>query len=68
LAQIVAAEIRDKARILSDHPMIGRPTQGRPEYRELVLKVLKARYVFRYLYDGERLVVLRVFHSRERRE
>ena len=67
LARIVAAEIRDKARILSEHPMIGRAIQGRPEYRELVLEVLKARYVFRYRYDSERLVVLRVFHGRERR-
>jgi len=25
-------------------------------------------YVFRYGYDGERLVMLRVFHGRERRE
>ena len=68
LAKIVAAEIRDKARILSEHPLIGRPIRGRPEFRELVLDVLNARYVFRYGYDGERLVMLRIFHSREFRE
>ena len=48
--------------------MIGRPTEGRREYRELALEVLNAVYVFRYRYDGERLVMLRVFHGRERRE
>jgi plasmid stabilization system protein ParE len=55
LAQIVAAEIRAKAAILSEHPLIGRPIAGRPQFRELVLEVLNARYVFQYGYDGERL-------------
>lgn len=67
LAKIVATEIREKARVLSEHPLIGRPMKGRPEFRELVLDVLNARYVFRYATDGARLVMLRVFHSREAR-
>ena len=68
LARIVAGEIRNKAVILCDHPLIGRPIADRPEFRELVLDVLNARYVFRYATDGARLVMLRVFHSRELRE
>lgn len=68
LAKIVASEIQHKTRILTEHPSIGRSIQGRPEYRELVLEVLNATYVFRYVFDGERLVMLRVFHGRERRE
>ncbi|MGA2930356.1 MAG: type II toxin-antitoxin system RelE/ParE family toxin [Solirubrobacteraceae bacterium] len=68
LAKIISAEIKLKARILSEHPLIGRAIEGRPEYRELVLEVLNARYVFRYVYDGERLVMLRVSHCREARE
>jgi plasmid stabilization system protein ParE len=67
LARIVAAEIRDKARVLSEHPLIGRPIEGRSEFRELILDVLNARYVFRYATDSRRLVMLRVFHSRESR-
>jgi plasmid stabilization system protein ParE len=67
LAKIVAVEIRDRARVLAEHPLIGRPIEGRPEFRELVLDVLNARYVFRYATDGVRLVMLRVFHSRELR-
>lgn len=59
---------KHKARLLSEHPQIGRSIEGRPEYRELVLEVLNAQYVFRYVFDGERLVMLRVFHSREARE
>jgi toxin ParE1/3/4 len=68
LARIVAAEIKAKAQILSDHPLIGRPIEGRPEFRQLVLEVLNTRYVFWYAIDGERIVMLRVFHGRERRE
>lgn len=68
LAAIVAAEIRDKARVLSEHPLIGRPIEGRPEFRELILDVLNARYIFRYGTDGNRLVMLRVFHGGERRD
>jgi toxin ParE1/3/4 len=67
-ARFVAAEIQAKTRILEEHPLIGRPIKGRPEFRELVLEVLNARYVFRYGYDGERLVMLRVFHGREQRD
>jgi plasmid stabilization system protein ParE len=67
LAQIIAAEIKDKARLLEDHPLLGRAIEGRPQYRELVLEVANATYVFRYAFDGERLVMLRVFHSREQR-
>ena len=47
---------------------MGRPIQGRSEYRQLVLEVLNARYVFHYAFDGKHLVMLRVFHSREVRE
>ncbi|MBV8564278.1 MAG: type II toxin-antitoxin system RelE/ParE family toxin [Methylobacteriaceae bacterium] len=68
LAAIVGAEILMKAQILMEHPKLGRPIQGRIDFREVMLRVLNATYVFRYAYDGERLVMLRVFHGREARE
>jgi toxin ParE1/3/4 len=68
LAQVIAAEIKDKARLLEAHPLLGRALEGRPQYRELVLEVANANYIFQYGFDGGRLVMLRVFHSRERRE
>ena len=43
------------------------PIAGRDEYRQMVLRVLNASYIFQYRYDGARLVMLRVFHSREQR-
>ncbi len=68
LARIVAAELIGKAQVLAAHPEVGRPIKGRVHNRELTLQVLNAPYVFRYRFDGRRLVVLRVFHGRERRE
>jgi plasmid stabilization system protein ParE len=68
LAKIVAGEIIKKSQILSELPQLGRPIAGREEYRQLSLGVLNATYVFQYRFDGQRLVMLRVFHSRENRE
>lgn len=68
LAAVVGREIVRKTQVLSEHPRLGSPIQGRPEYRQLVLQVLNAAYVFQYRLDGERIVMLRVFHSRENRE
>ena len=68
LAKRVASEIVAKAQALTDHPKLGRVIQGRDEYRQVILQVLNARYVFQYRYDGGRLVMLRVFHGRENRD
>ena len=67
LAPIVAKAITDAARVLEEHPKLGQSIAGRVEYRQMVLRVLNARYIFQYRYDGVRLVILRVFHSREQR-
>lgn len=36
LAAIAAAEIMEKARLLSERPLLGRPVAGREEYRQIV--------------------------------
>ena len=68
LARDIAREIMTKIQVLSAFPRLGRPLAGRTEYRQLVLQVLNAPYVFQYRFDGERLVMLRIFHGREARE
>jgi plasmid stabilization system protein ParE len=68
LASAVAREIVRKSQVLSEIPLMGRPIAGREEYRQVVLEVLNAAYVFQYRYDGKRLVMLRIFHGREKRD
>lgn len=67
LASVVAVNLIEKVQVLTEHPQLGRPIGGRKEYRQLVLQVAGAAYIFQYRFDGERLVMLRVFHAREAR-
>jgi toxin ParE1/3/4 len=67
LASIAAREIIEKAQVLRKYPRLGRVMAGRAEYRQLVLQVLNAPYVFQYRHDGGRVVILRIFHGRESR-
>ena len=57
-----------KSSQLSRHPKLGRPISTREEYRQIVMQVLGGTYVFQYRYDGNRIVMLRVFHGREARK
>jgi toxin ParE1/3/4 len=68
LSKQVAEAVIAKAQLLSEHPLLGRAIKGREEYRQIVLRVLNASYVFQYRCDSERVVILRVFHGREVRE
>jgi plasmid stabilization system protein ParE len=68
LAKNIAREIVEKANVLAGSTHLGRPLGGRAEYRQVVLQVANAASVFQYRIDGDRLVMLRVFHGREARE
>jgi hypothetical protein len=48
LAGIVAREILAKAQMLERHPELGFPIGQRGRYRQVVLEVLRAKYIFRY--------------------
>ena len=67
LAAIVAREILAKARVLEHNPELGHPIGEGRTYRQLVLEVRRAKYVFRYRIDKDRIVMLRVFHGKEQR-
>jgi len=68
LANVIAREIVEKSRVLAEQPLLGHPIAGREEYRQIVLQVLNAAYVFQYRVGRDRIVMLRVFHGREARE
>lgn len=67
LAGIVGAQIVEKAASLIEHPFMGRPIVGHEQYRQMVLRVLNADYIFQYRVSEDRLVMLRIFHAREAR-
>ena len=67
MADIVAREILAKARLLEASPELGYAIGADGRYRQLVLEVLRAKYVFRYRIAGDRIVMMRVFHGREAR-
>ena len=67
LAARVAGELISRTDVLGRHPQLGRPLGNRHEYREIVLTVLGGTYALQYRYDGSSVLMLRVFHGRERR-
>ena len=64
-ASRAAQRIADSARILRDHPLIGRPVRG--DIRELVISSGRTGYVALYrLRDGvARVEILTIRHQRE---
>lgn len=65
LASRVAGELIAGTGVLARHPLLGRALRPRVEYRELVLQVLGAPYRVQYRFDGQTVLMLRVFHGRE---
>jgi toxin ParE1/3/4 len=68
LARRIATEIRERVQILAEQPLLGRQLGDREDYRQVILEVAHALYIFQYRVEGERLVMLRVFHGRELRQ
>jgi plasmid stabilization system protein ParE len=66
MARVVGRDLIEKVRIVGERPQIGHWITGRAE-RQVVLRILNAAYVIQYRVDGERVVILRVFHGRENR-
>lgn len=67
IAAVIANAILAKADLIERHPDASRPIGRSKHHRQIVPKVLNGSYVFRYFHDGNRLIMLRVFHGREQR-
>jgi addiction module RelE/StbE family toxin len=59
--------LRTGAKQLRDYPEAGRRMEDRTGRRELFVAFGAGGYVLRYMLDGQTVVVIRVWHFRERR-
>lgn len=66
-ARNAAKALKKGAALLVDHPGLGRRLEGRPD-RELDIPFGKRSYVMRYRLDGDDIVILKIWHSREERK
>jgi len=58
--------IREGAKVLADHPEIGRSAESmEPEFREWLIDFGDSGYVALYRYDGQVSVIVAVRHQKE---
>jgi plasmid stabilization system protein ParE len=63
-----AKTVQKGANTLGEFPEIGYPMNDGTERRELLLPFGAGAYILRYIIDGQTIVIIRVWHSREHRE
>lgn len=63
-----AQAIQKGANTLTNFPELGRPMNDGTERRELLIPFGAGSYVLRYIINGETVVIIRAWHSREYRE
>lgn len=65
-ASRAAEALKKGAALLLDHPGLGRRLEGRLD-REISIPFGKGSYIIRYRLDGDDIVILKIWHSREER-
>ena len=60
--------LRDGAKLLASFPEVGRPMSDGTDRRELFLPFGTGAYVLRYIADEQTVVIVRAWHSREKRD
>lgn len=61
-----ATAIITGANRLLDNPSLGHTHEGLPEFRKLSIPFGRRGYVLKYWIDGQKIVVLRIWHTREK--
>ncbi|WP_105169438.1 type II toxin-antitoxin system RelE/ParE family toxin [Pseudoalteromonas sp. T1lg23B] len=64
-AQRAAMRIKEGATILMENPQSGRPVAGLSHFREVMLPFGAGNYILRYREEGNKVVIVRVWHSKE---
>ncbi|MCI0409297.1 MAG: type II toxin-antitoxin system RelE/ParE family toxin [Acidobacteria bacterium] len=65
-ARRAAESLKKAARLLAEHPGLGKRLEGRTD-RELMVPFGQRGYALRYRLEGETVVVLKIWHSLEDR-
>ena len=55
------------ASLLVDNPYLGHPMDNMPEFNQLHIPFGQNGYVLRYRIDNEKIIILRIWHTREDR-
>ena len=62
-----ARRIIDAANLLLDSPYLGHPIEEMPEFNQLFIPFGKRGYMLRYRVEGQKIIILRIWHARENR-
>lgn len=65
-AQKAAATIIEATSQLLSHPLLGKPLDDIPEYRELIRPFGAGSYTIRYRIAADMIVILGIKHSKEK--
>lgn len=62
-----ARRIIEAANLLVDNPYLGHPIEEIPEFNQLFVPFGKRGYMLRYRVEGQKIIILRIWHARENR-
>ena len=67
-AQKSAATIFEATSLLLSNPMLGKPLEDMPEYRQLITKFGAGAYTicYRVDFDNDKIIILAIKHSKEK--
>ena len=65
-AQKAATSIIEAVNQLPIHPLLGKPLEDIPEYRELITPFGSGAYTVRYRMDFDKIIIVAIKHSKER--
>ncbi len=63
----VARRVIGAANLLLEQPYLGHPIDNMPEFHKLFIPFGKNGYDMKYRIDDEKIIILRIWHTRETR-
>ena len=60
--------IIEVTKLLLEQPYLGHPIEGMPEFQKISIPFGKYGYVLKYRVDGQKIVILRVWHGRQEKD